>query len=46
MKPGVMDTVIGWKDPRERFTRAARSGFAGVEVVLARAELLAPGDAR
>jgi sugar phosphate isomerase/epimerase len=45
MKPGVMDTVIGGKDPLERFTRAARSGFSGVEVVLARAALLASGDA-
>jgi len=41
-----MDSVIGGHDDLEVFTRARRSGFAGVEVVLARGELRAPGGRR
>jgi len=46
MKPGVMDQVIGGRDDLEVFARARRSGFAGVEVVLTRSELRAPGSPR
>ena len=38
-----MDAVIGGRDDREVFERARRSGFAGVEVGLRRAELRSPG---
>ena len=45
MRPGIMDSVIRGDDPLERFTRAARCGFAGVEVVLKRTELRAAASA-
>jgi len=46
MKPGIMDSVIGGHHDLEVFSRARRSGFAGVEVGLARTELRAPGGRR
>ena len=41
-----MDSVIGGRDDREVFARASRSGFEGVEVVLARSELRSRGARR
>jgi L-ribulose-5-phosphate 3-epimerase len=46
MRPGVMDEVIAARDDGEVFARAARIGFAGVEVALRRDELRAPGQER
>ena len=42
MRPAVVDSALEGDSDRERFAQAARAGFEGIEVSLARAELRAP----
>jgi sugar phosphate isomerase/epimerase len=46
MKAGVFETVLGTADDADLFARARRVGFAGVEVVVERTQLRAPGAER